>query len=709
MRRSIEQLVTTPSTLNYLSENAYDYTKWNLGRGLIYDATTSSITPHFDAIRPLEESTGFAVSQIASYNLNSTINYIFGVESSTTASNTRRIHLWSSYRKTGTRAWLGFITLTLATATAHTVRDFKIDVKNESTGTVAVSGTTVTGTSTQFATNKVAVGARIGFGSTNPANITTWYRITARGSDTSLTLNVTPGTITAGTSYVIQEFRPIYIGTNATTTNGGIHYAKGVSLEDFTPVGTTIPLATTTDDIKAVYWLKDASTQTNIVAAGCGCDFDNATPTTLNAYVLDLVSAGNYKVYKYNLRAALTVASGASVSAFVLATGNNAITGTGSQNANCVFAVAGHGNGNGIPSLYFVSTTRFMRAAAANIVAASTTWIDNVVVELPPGGSSTFTATGALSTVEYAETIDSFIVGTTHTGGVFSYVTKFVNSGTVFDKNFGRDFKYHEQSAKDSDHPTVFNNSSTSFSYTTAGGNRIFACKQGTTALLNQIYVLPFGCDWDFAATTQGRLISPEINIANVTKFYRIFVNHVDYVGSSVLGKSVEAYRVYARTANIQTDESTGWTLINSANDLSSFVSTTIQFAIEFKTIGEICRPSNILGINIEYEDNTTVSQYALSVGKSDLVNKRFAFWFKTAFGGTVPNLRISLYNASTGGLLVTDTTTAAANGTWEKTTDGTTWTAYNTTDRGNATTWIRFTPTSIADNIQVEAYLTLA
>jgi hypothetical protein len=60
-------------------------------------------------------------------------------------------------RKTGATQWKGFITMTLSTATAHTVRDFKIDVKNESTGTVAVSGTAVTGTSTLFATNKVAL------------------------------------------------------------------------------------------------------------------------------------------------------------------------------------------------------------------------------------------------------------------------------------------------------------------------------------------------------------------------------------------------------------------------------------------------------------------------------------------------------------------------------------------------------------------------
>lgn len=712
MRLSKEQLITTPSTLNYLSESSYDHTKWNLGRALVYNNGVNPIdkyiTPEFQAIRPLEESTGFAVSQIAVYNLSTDICYVFGVEASTTASATRRVHLWELNRKTTDRTWKGFITLTLATATAHTVRDFKIDVKNESTGTVSVSGTAVTGSGTSFATNKVAIGARIGFGSTDPADITTWYRVTVRGSDTSLTINTSAGTIPASTPYIIQEFRPIYVATNATTTNGGIHYAKGVSIEDFKVGGTTISLAVSTDDQKAVYWLKDASTQTNIVSAGCACNFDAATSTTLDAYVLDLVSAGNYRVFKYNLRAALTVASGASVSAWVLTTGNQSFTGTGSQNANCTFANADHGTGSGVDSIYFVSTNRVMRAATSNITSTSTTWISDTIIEIPPGGTSTFTATSVLSTIEYMDSIDRFIIGTTHAAGVFSYVTQFVNSGTAFDKAFGRDFKYHEQSAKDSNHPTVFNNSSTAFSYTNAGGNRIFAVKQGTTALLNQVYVMGFGADWDYALQTTGRLITPEIITTNVNKFARVFIHHIDYIGSSILGKTAEPYRVYARTANITTDGTTGWTLLDSTGDLSGFAgASSIQFAIEFKTIGESCLPSKILGITVSYDDNTTDSHYVFSREKSSSTSKIFAWRFKTAFGSTVPTLRVSLYDDVSGGLLLTDTTTTSASGTFEKSTDGTTWTAYNTTDKGNETTYIRYTPSSLADNIIVAAYLT--
>jgi len=225
MRLSLEQLVTTPAPLNYLSEAAYDYTKWNLGKALIYNAGASPIdkyiAPDFQAIRPLEESTPFAVTQIFAYNLSTEICYIFGVENLATAVATRRVALWELNRKTGARSWKGFITMTLATATAHTVRDFKIDVKDESTGTVQVAGTAVTGTGTQFATNKVAVGARIGFGSTDPSQITTWYRVSARGSDTGLTLATSAGTIAAGTDYVIPSALSGYVPTSRTITING--------------------------------------------------------------------------------------------------------------------------------------------------------------------------------------------------------------------------------------------------------------------------------------------------------------------------------------------------------------------------------------------------------------------------------------------------------------------------------------------------------
>jgi hypothetical protein len=55
----------------------------------------------------------------------------------------------------------------------------------DNVGTVTVSGTAVTGNSTNFQTSMINM--LIGFGSTDPAKITTWYTISARASTTGIT------------------------------------------------------------------------------------------------------------------------------------------------------------------------------------------------------------------------------------------------------------------------------------------------------------------------------------------------------------------------------------------------------------------------------------------------------------------------------------------------------------------------------------------
>lgn len=96
--------------------------------------------------------------------------------------------------------------------------------------------------------------------------------------------------------------------------------------------------------------------------------------------------------------------------------------------------------------------------------------------------------------------IDAFVIGTTNN---FSYVTKYVASGSEFTQIFGRDFKYLEQSAKDNRHPTIFSNQTTAMAFVDAGGNRIFVIKQGTTVSTNHIYVMAFGADWNYASQSQ--------------------------------------------------------------------------------------------------------------------------------------------------------------------------------------------------------------
>lgn len=710
-RIAVEKLITTPENPKYLSDSTYSPDAWNLGCGLVKNLGTSSTTryiaPYFDVIRPLEESTGFAVAAVFSYRKDSTSDYIWGVENSTGAANTRRVMMWTLNRKTGNRSWNGFITLTLATSTAHTVRDFKVDVKDETSGTVSCSGASVIGSSTLFNTNNVAIGARIGFGSTDPTDISTWYRVTSKISDSSMLVSPNPGTIGSG-PYICQEYRPIYVATNATALNGGVHLAKGVSIEDYSVTGTTIALATSADNSKGVYWLKTAATQTNLATAGAVCDFETATPTSLDTYVLDATSAGNYKVFKYNLRATLaSVAGGISLNAFSLDTGLQGVTGTISQNYNCSIATAQHGTGSGVKSMYFVTTSRIYRAALSNITSGAVNWSSDVITEVPTGGITTYAATATLTSIEYISDMDAFLVSTT---GLYNYLTKYVASGTELDLVWGKSTSSLEQSTKAAGLPYTFNTGGLAFSMNdSSGSNIVYLAKNSTTAGIGVIYALAVGCHWDYSPNA-GVLISPEIPTPNVSKYYRAHPLAVNFVGTQPLGKQTEPFELYARTQNIQTDSTSSWTLLDQSYDLSAFsAAPSIQYKVAYKVLGDTCIPTRILGVETTYEDLTTDSHYATSVGKSSLANKIFAFWFKTAFGYTVPNLRISLYNADTAGLLLTDTATAQANGVFQKTTDGTAWSIYDTVDRSNSTTYIRYTPTSLADNVKVAAYLTQA
>ena len=123
-----------------------------------------------------------------------------------TAAATRRLGMWEYDRLTAVLNYVGFLTITFpGTSEAKTIRGLRMSYEKYSTGTVAASDTAVTGSGTAWQTNRCCVGNRIGFGSTDPNAITTWYEISAMASDTGITLATSAGTVTAGTPYVIED------------------------------------------------------------------------------------------------------------------------------------------------------------------------------------------------------------------------------------------------------------------------------------------------------------------------------------------------------------------------------------------------------------------------------------------------------------------------------------------------------------------------
>ena len=167
-----------------------------------------------------------------------------------------------------------------------------------------------------------------------------------------------------------------------------------------------------------------------------------------------------------------------------------------------------------------------------------------------------------------------------------------------------------------------------------------------------------------------------------------------------------EPYRVQYRTSGI-VDNSGGWTQLDSTGDISGVAgSEYIQYRVEFRMSNTMV-PARILNAGVTYEGVVTDGHYLVS-DKSDPATKKFVWWFASAFGATVPTLRVRIYDAVSQSLLVDQESTSGI-GTWEKSVDGTTWTAYNTTDRANATTYIRYTPASTADDVVVKPVLTVA
>ena len=117
--------------------------------------------------RPMEASTAIPSVYPHIITYDDTTDWVFLADNATAAA-TRRIVMYEFNKNTSEFNWMGFITLTYPAATNHTIRGFRMVRELYTTGTVGVSGTAVTGSGTTWNTDRLSIGCRIGFGSTDP-------------------------------------------------------------------------------------------------------------------------------------------------------------------------------------------------------------------------------------------------------------------------------------------------------------------------------------------------------------------------------------------------------------------------------------------------------------------------------------------------------------------------------------------------------------
>lgn len=639
------------------------------------------------------------------YQWSEDIYWVF-MASNAGAAVTRNLTLFEFNKSNSTITYKGFVTLPGTTIIGNkTVRSLRGLVYEHTTGTVSTTGTTsiISGSSTEFQTERIASGARIGFGSTDPTQVTQWYEIDTISSNTSLTINGSVN-LSGGTSYVIEEIRLLVGISNATTTSGGLYLLKGLNYSTFQSAGTTITEASV-DNVRGTYRLIDAATSTLISIMGSATN-DETSKTEHIVYVLNSDSATTVRIHKFNIRASLsTITSASTTDAWLYKTQAVTVTGTITTVNNGRSFTVNHGSASGINSVWFATSTRIYRCTETDILSNSSSFISDFMIETPPGGTSSFLATAGMSQVDYTESLDRiFIPTSSQRFGI--YIAQYNTSPlTSFEKIFGSNQNRVKTSLTASG--TVDGLFPTATTTIWSEDGYLFVVPNITTSGLNWLYIFPFIADGYYSSTTNQRVITPKLSTLGASQFYRVYVEHSEYLGNYNLGFPGESYRIYWRTTGI--DDNTGaWTEVNPDGDLSSVLANDyIQFMIELDVFGEVCVPQKIYSICCLYDNFTTDSHYQPSIKFSDYINKRFAWWFGTAWGTTVPNLRVRLYDADNNNLIVDDNT-ENPSGTFEKSTDGgVTWTAYNNSDRSNSNTYIRYTPASIADNIKVKFLLT--
>jgi len=789
MKKAVEHVFTGDTIL---TTDTYDATKTIIG-SLFKQYTGATSADKYVTVPPptminMVEVTLSSYFCPHVYQWSPTIFWIFA-GTNATAAVTRTIAMFTYNSATNTISWNGFITLSGTTfAGAKTIRSLRSDVTTHSTGTVSTSGssTSITGSGTLFTSDRIAVGARIGFGTTDPTLVSSWYEITAIGSNTSLTISGAVN-LSAGTSYVIEEIRIGVVCTNVTLYNGGIYMIKGLNPGVFQIGGTTIPEATNTDNIRASYLLKDkapvtttvtiaspgvftavghgyiigdlvmlsttgalptgltvnttyyvvsvpttdtftvsatlggaaintSATQSGVhtlysglMANGIGLTDDGVGTATLHdEYLLNLDNTTSVRAHKFNMRAALTVVAGYATGAWLYKTAIQTITGTVQQVNNGRICTPSTGPASGEKGLFFVTTTRVYRCPISLLTEGGNAWLADAMLENPPGSLTTNLATSAFAQIDYSDGLGRFLISTTLTGRHGTYICNYDPSNPQFEKIFGQiNNRTKLTTSSTGAVDAVFSTAALSI-WTEAG--RMFAMPNVVTTGLNWFLVLNVGADGYYADNSNQRVITPKLSTAGASALYRAYMATNQYAGDILLGYTPEPIRMYYRTSGID-DNSGSWTETINGDLTGASPSDYIQFMFTFEVLGEFCVPRRLYSVTCVYEDASTDTQDSHYLSSADLSNKTtktFAWKHATAFGSVVPTLRIRLYNAITGGIL-DDDNSVTRSGTWEKTTDGgSNWVTYNTADKGNELTFIRFTPASIPDNVQVRALLTL-
>ena len=428
--------------------------------------------------------------------------------------------------------------------------------------------------------------------------------------------------------------------------------------------------------------------------------------TQHDVYVLNALDASSVKIHRLNIRAALTVDStGVSGDAWSYQTDRTVVTGTILQLNNGKIFTVSHSSASGVKSIWFNTTTRIYRCPLSSVTSGSSSWLSDFMLEIPPATTATYAITNAFNQVDYIPESDRIIIPTA-AGRFGLYITKYDPTNTnAFDTITGINLlRLNTSATPDSVSDTFFQTSATNSIW--IEDSILFTINLTSVNGTHMLSAVPLGVEAEYDIGSQ-EVITPALSTSNASKLYRAYVANEQYRGSYGLGMPCNGLKIYFRTSGISDNTGT-WTLLDSSGDLTAYpASSSIQFLIKFKIIDTLCTSTIVHSVSCIYEDGSQDSHYQPSLNKSSSASKIFAWQQVSAWGTAIPNLKLTLYDASNGTQIFTDTVSASSYGTWQYSLDGSTWYAWNSSS-DIVNSYIRYTATGFGySGVTVRALLT--
>ena len=526
--------------------------------------------------------------------------------------NISRFHLYTYDKRINQFDYVGSTYVTYPITQSLQAYDKPYVVYNViNNGTVSVSGTSVTGSSTIWNDQKLCVGYRIGFGSDTPEFVNDWYEISAINSNTSITLTSTATSYPVNTPYVIEEFMIVSARFNGSDfTRGGLFVIKGLSYFDFIHEKiNSIPAATTVDRIKAAYHLDDISTQSYWYPnCAIGSKVDNNTQYVYVASLQNNITTGNHLLV-FNLRADLTSISAGITSSAIVARSNTfafPFNAPPATSGKMTIAKTSSGPGKDEECIYFANYGRVLRIPTKLLLTPNA----NVIIDEFSSiyGNGGFLYGGWYSTKfhKYLPEEDMFFFQD------FSYA----HMGFYRYKPGIRDAiklkrRYYTPWYSYTYNQLIFNVSNDvnwSLNLMTHVSNgMIFFTREQADQWVN-IQAICYKPDELFAKKYNSYIITPTISTYNARKLSKIIISDNFVEGDDRYAKLPAEYNLYIRTEGIE-DNTGKWILLNRMHDLSDIKATDkCQFRFEFTVLAYSTIPRKIYNIDVFYETKNIIS-----------------------------------------------------------------------------------------------------